>query len=161
MRALLEVTDLTVTYSPRDSAAVRAVDNVSFYVEEGEFVGLLGESGCGKSTLGNAVLRLLEKPAAITGGTVRFDGRDITTLDEDELRPHALGRPVHGLPVEHELAQPGDHGARASSRDTFDAHPEAVDGEARPRPARRRPAGDGLAVDATCCAATRTSCPAA
>jgi len=85
--ALLEVTDLTVTYSPRDSAAVRAVDKVSFSVQEGEFVGVLGESGCGKSTLANAVLRLLEKPAAITGGTVRFDGRDITTLDEDELRP--------------------------------------------------------------------------
>ncbi len=84
--ALLEVTDLSVTYSPRDSAAVRAVDKVSFSVEEGEFVGLLGESGCGKSTLGNAVLRLLEKPAAITGGTVTFDGRDITTAGEDELR---------------------------------------------------------------------------
>ena len=73
--ALLEVTDLSVTYSPRDSPAVRAVDHVSFRVEEGEFVGLLGESGCGKSTLGNAVLRLLEKPAAISGGTVVFDGR--------------------------------------------------------------------------------------
>ena len=113
--ALLEVTDLTVTYSPRDSAAVRAVDNVSFSVEEGEFVGLLGESGCGKSTLGNAVLRLLEKPAAITGGTVRFDGRDITTLDEDELRPMRWVDISTVFQSQHELAQPGHHGARASS----------------------------------------------
>ncbi|MER7247691.1 ABC transporter ATP-binding protein [Kribbella sp. NPDC000426] len=84
--ALLEVRDLSVTYSPRDSAAVRAVDGVSFEVRDGEFVGLLGESGCGKSTLGNAVLRLLDKPAAITGGSIVFDGRDVTTVSEDELR---------------------------------------------------------------------------
>ena len=84
--ALLDVTDLSVTYTPRDSAAVRAVNEVSFTVQEGEFVGLLGESGCGKSTLGNAVLRLLEKPAAISGGRVVFDGRDITTAPEEELR---------------------------------------------------------------------------
>lgn len=84
--ALLEVRDLSVTYSPRDSDAVRAVDGVSFEVHDGEFVGLLGESGCGKSTLGNAVLRLLDKPAAITGGTITFDGQDITSTSEDELR---------------------------------------------------------------------------
>ena len=84
--ALLKVTDLSVTYSPRDSVPVHAVDKVSFEIEQGEFVGLLGESGCGKSTLGNAVLRLLDKPAAISGGTVEFDGRDITTATEDELR---------------------------------------------------------------------------
>ncbi|SCK05525.1 peptide/nickel transport system ATP-binding protein [Streptomyces sp. WMMB 714] len=84
---LLQVEDLQVTYSPRDSAAVRAVDHVSFTVGEGEFVGLLGESGCGKSTLGHAVLRLLEKPASITGGRISFDGLDVTRLDEDELRP--------------------------------------------------------------------------
>ncbi|MFC4012562.1 ABC transporter ATP-binding protein [Nonomuraea purpurea] len=85
--ALLEVRDLSVTYSPRGGAPVRAVDRVGFDVAEGEFVGLLGESGCGKSTLGNAVLRLLDKPAAITGGTVVFDGVDVTTADDDTLRP--------------------------------------------------------------------------
>ncbi|MCG5212937.1 ABC transporter ATP-binding protein [Streptosporangium sp. KLBMP 9127] len=84
--ALLEVRELSVTYRPRDGVPVRAVDRVSFDVAEGEFVGLLGESGCGKSTLGNAVLRLLDKPAAITGGTVVFDGTDITTAREETLR---------------------------------------------------------------------------
>src|SRR6478752_798684 len=83
--ALLEVTDLSVTYSPRDSPAVRAVDHVSFRVEEGEFVGLLGESGCGKSTLGNAVLRLLDRPAHHAGGEVRFDGQDLYALTDREL----------------------------------------------------------------------------
>jgi oligopeptide/dipeptide ABC transporter ATP-binding protein len=84
--ALLEVSDLSVTYSPRDSAAVRAVNRVSFTVAEGEFVGLLGESGCGKSTLGNAILHLLERPARQTGGTITFDGTDLATLDAEQLR---------------------------------------------------------------------------
>jgi oligopeptide/dipeptide ABC transporter ATP-binding protein len=84
--ALLEVRDLSVTYRPRDSAAVRAVRDVSFTVDDGEFVGLLGESGCGKSTTGDAVLRLLEKPASITGGTITFAGKDITASDDEELR---------------------------------------------------------------------------
>ena len=55
--------------------------------KQGEFVGLVGESGSGKSTLGNAILRLLQPPGVISGGTVRFDGNDITTMPEDELRP--------------------------------------------------------------------------
>lgn len=85
--ALLEVRDLSVTYSPRDSTAVRAVDGVSFDIADGEFVGLLGESGSGKSTLGNAILRLLDKPAAVSGGSVVFDGIEVTTAPEDQIRP--------------------------------------------------------------------------
>jgi peptide/nickel transport system ATP-binding protein len=84
---LLNVSNLSVTYSPRDHAPVRAVHDVSFTVDDNEFVGLLGESGCGKSTLGNAILRLLSPPARITGGSVVFDGDDITTATEDDLRP--------------------------------------------------------------------------
>ncbi|MEU5947337.1 ABC transporter ATP-binding protein [Micromonospora sp. NPDC047465] len=83
---LLEVDHLTVTYTPRDLPANRAVHDVSFTIAEGEFVGLLGESGCGKSTLGNAVLRLLSPPARITGGQVTFDGVDLTTAGEEQLR---------------------------------------------------------------------------
>ncbi|GIJ62741.1 ABC transporter ATP-binding protein [Virgisporangium aurantiacum] len=83
---LLSVQNLSVTYTPRDHPAVRAVHDVSFTVDDDEFVGLLGESGCGKSTLGNAILRLLAPPARISGGTVEFGGRDITKLAQDELR---------------------------------------------------------------------------
>ncbi len=111
--ALLEVSDLTVTYSPRDSAAVRAVDNVSFSVEEGEFVGLLGESGCGKSTLGNAVLRLLEKPAADHRRHRPVRRPRHHHARRGRAAPHPVGRPLHCLPVEHELAQPGHHGRGA------------------------------------------------
>ncbi len=85
--ALLEVRDLSVTYATKHTPPTRAVRGVSFSVEAGECVGLLGESGCGKSTLGNALLRLLDPPARITGGTVTFDGTDIAALDESALRP--------------------------------------------------------------------------
>jgi peptide/nickel transport system ATP-binding protein len=62
---------------------VRAVDDVTFEIQRGETLGLVGESGCGKSTVGRAILRLYEP----TAGTIRFDGQDITTLGEGELRP--------------------------------------------------------------------------
>lgn len=85
---ILEVEDLTVRYAPKLHPALDAVDHVSFSIRPGEFVGLIGESGSGKSTLGTAVLRLTERPGAITGGTIRFDGMDITSMSQEELRPY-------------------------------------------------------------------------
>jgi oligopeptide transport system ATP-binding protein len=61
---------------------VRAVDDVSFSIQRGETVGLVGESGCGKSTTGRAVIRLRNP----TSGTVKFDGRDLMSLSREELR---------------------------------------------------------------------------
>ena len=61
---------------------VRAVDDVSFEVREGETLGLVGESGSGKTTTGYCVLRLLNP----TGGSVRFAGREVTTMNRAELR---------------------------------------------------------------------------
>lgn len=61
---------------------VKAVDDISFKIERGKTMGLVGESGCGKTTVGKTLLRLL-KP---TGGHVIFDGTDIMTLDSKELR---------------------------------------------------------------------------
>jgi len=82
---LLEVEDLSVEYVT-DARTVRAVDRVSFTVGEGEVFGLAGESGCGKSTIANAILRLLRDPAVIAGGSIRFRGTDVLTLDADRLR---------------------------------------------------------------------------
>jgi len=84
--ALLEVDNLDVTYATKKRDPLFAVRDVSFHLEQGEFVGLVGESGSGKSTLGNAILRLLQPPGEISGGTVRFDGKDITRMREAELR---------------------------------------------------------------------------
>jgi oligopeptide transport system ATP-binding protein len=63
-------------------ANVKAVDDVSFDVGEGETLGLVGESGCGKTTAGRTILRLLDP----TGGTVHFDGRDVAAAQGDSLR---------------------------------------------------------------------------
>jgi len=86
MAALLEITELT-KYFPmprgltfwRDAGEVKAVDGVSFTIEEGTTFGLVGESGCGKTTLSRLIL-LLQKP---TGGSIRFAGRDISKLGND------------------------------------------------------------------------------
>jgi len=86
--ALLEATDLVKHFPAsrnlfgRPTAFVRAVDGVSFHVEAGETLALVGESGCGKSTVSRLVLRLIEPDA----GHVRFEGRDLLSLNADELR---------------------------------------------------------------------------
>ena len=83
---LLDVTDLTVEYAtPR--GAVRAVDDVSFTLHKGEFLGIVGESGCGKSTLLFAIAQLLSPPAEITAGKVLFRGQNLVGRSDRDLAP--------------------------------------------------------------------------
>jgi peptide/nickel transport system ATP-binding protein len=81
---ILDVRNLRVEYiSPRGS--VRAVNDVSFQIAPGEVYGLAGESGCGKSTIALSVLRVLNPPAVITGGEIRYQGRDVLAMTDEEL----------------------------------------------------------------------------
>lgn len=88
---LLEVDSLSVEYASPGTKPVTAVENVSFSLRRGEFVGLVGESGSGKSTLGFALTRLQKPPARISGGRILFGGRDIRELDAEELRRQRQG----------------------------------------------------------------------
>ena len=83
---LLSVQDLVVRFRTHEGT-IHAVNGVTFQLEEGERLGLVGESGCGKSVTNLALIQLLPKPAGrIEGGTVTFDGQVLTKLREDELR---------------------------------------------------------------------------
>src|SRR6476661_920741 len=82
---VLSVKNLEVQYRA-ESGNVSAVDGVSFDIGAGEVFGLAGESGCGKSTIANAIMRLLQTPAKITGGSIELNGRNLLDLGEEELR---------------------------------------------------------------------------
>jgi peptide/nickel transport system ATP-binding protein len=82
---LLQVSDLR-TWFFTDAGVVRAVDGVSLTLGRGETLGIVGESGSGKSVAAKSIMHLLEEPARIVAGSIRFRGRDITALPEDELR---------------------------------------------------------------------------
>jgi oligopeptide/dipeptide ABC transporter ATP-binding protein len=81
--SLLEVSDLHVQY--RAASPVKAVDGISFKVERGSNLGLVGESGCGKTTAARALLKLLPPNGAITGGSIRWRGEDITSYDRGKM----------------------------------------------------------------------------
>jgi oligopeptide/dipeptide ABC transporter ATP-binding protein len=83
---LLRVQDLR-TYFHLGGAVARAVDGVSFDIQAGETVGLVGESGCGKSVTAFSLLRLVDRPGRIESGSrIEFEGRDLLTLDEEGIR---------------------------------------------------------------------------
>jgi peptide/nickel transport system ATP-binding protein len=83
--AILQVRDLKVEYMTAGGPA-EAVNGVSFDLAQGEFLAIVGESGCGKSTLLFAIAQLLTYPASIVGGSVIFEGVDLTSLTPEQLR---------------------------------------------------------------------------
>ena len=82
---LMQIKDLSVTYETR-LGPVSAVDRVSFDINKGEILGLVGESGCGKSTMGKALMRMIQPPGHISNGQLIFEGEDIMTYDDKKMR---------------------------------------------------------------------------
>src|SRR5207248_10627855 len=93
MATLLRIKDLQ-THFVTEEGVVKAVDGVSYEVDEGETLGLVGESGCGKSVSALSILRLIPNPPGkIVGGEIMFDGQDLLKMDEDEIR-HIRGNRI-------------------------------------------------------------------
>lgn len=89
MQPILEVRDLNTNYhTPR--GAVKAVDGVSFTLNAGERMGLIGESGSGKSTIALSILRLIRPPGKIENGEILLDGLDLLSLNDEEMRQKRL-----------------------------------------------------------------------
>lgn len=83
--SLLEVVNLKTYFATR-RGEVRSVDDVSFTLEQGETLSLVGESGCGKSVTALSIMRLVANPGRVVGGEVRFEGRDLLKLSSEEMR---------------------------------------------------------------------------
>ena len=90
MAKLLEVKDLA-TYFFTPEGVVKAVDGITYDLEEGEILGLVGESGCGKSVSALSLMRLIQNPGRNVAGSVMFNGQDLLTLDDEDMR-HIRGK---------------------------------------------------------------------
>jgi peptide/nickel transport system ATP-binding protein len=84
MSTVLSVENLS-TFFKTDKGIARAVENVSFSVNKGEMLGLIGESGCGKTTVAQSILRLIEYPGKVVSGKVLLNGQDLLKASESEL----------------------------------------------------------------------------
>ncbi len=85
MQPLLEITDLKTQF-PTRQGLVRSVDGVSFSINEGELLGIVGESGCGKSVTAMSILGLISSPGKIAGGSIKFKGEELTTATAERMR---------------------------------------------------------------------------
>ncbi|GAB4444361.1 MAG: ABC transporter ATP-binding protein [Chloroflexi bacterium OHK40] len=93
MAPLLDVRNLQTQFHTQDGV-VKAVDGVSFHVDRGETLGIVGESGCGKSVTSLSIMRLIPSPPGkIAGGQILFDGEDLLKLSEEEMR-HIRGNRI-------------------------------------------------------------------
>jgi peptide/nickel transport system ATP-binding protein len=147
MSHLLEVKNLQ-THFPTRAGLVRAVDGVSFYVDKGELLGLVGESGCGKSITALSVMRLIAPPGKIVGGELTFDGEDLLAASDERMReirgddiamifqdPMTSLNPVYT--VGEQIAEALRLHRKLSRKDAHRAAIQAMEEVAIPDPARR------------------------
>ncbi|HEV7843381.1 MAG TPA: ABC transporter ATP-binding protein, partial [Pyrinomonadaceae bacterium] len=150
MSHLLEVVNLQ-THFPTRAGLVRAVNGVSFHVDRGELLGLVGESGCGKSITALSVMRLISPPGKIVGGEILFEGENLMNAADERMReirgddiamifqdPMTSLNPVYT--VGEQIAEALRLHRKMSRKEARDAAIEAMKEVAIPDPARR--AGD-------------------
>jgi oligopeptide/dipeptide ABC transporter ATP-binding protein len=144
---LLEVSNLQ-THFPTRNGLVKAVNGVSFYLDAGELLGLVGESGCGKSITALSIMRLISPPGKIAGGEITFDGQNLLKLSEAAMRqirgddiamifqdPMTSLNPV--FTVGEQIAEALRLHRKLSRKAARDAAVEAMREVAIPDPARR------------------------
>ena len=103
--------NLSVEFQPDKNTHLKAVENVSFSLHEGELLGLVGESGCGKTTMMLSLLRLLPEAGRITSGKILYRNQDLLDLEENQMRDLPLEGDRDHLPGSNERAQPCAYGA--------------------------------------------------
>src|SRR6476660_7839292 len=126
MSHLLEVNNLR-THFPTRRGLVRAVDGVDFYLDRCELLGLVGESGCGKSITALSVMRLVAPPGKIVNGEILFDGKDLLSLSDAQMREMRGDDIAEALRLHRKLSKKQAHQATI----------EAMREVAIPDPARR------------------------
>ncbi|MGI8849944.1 MAG: ABC transporter ATP-binding protein [Pyrinomonadaceae bacterium] len=144
---LLEIKNLE-THFPTRIGVVKAVNNVSFYINEGELLGLVGESGCGKSITALSVMRLIAPPGKIVGGSIKFRDEELTTVSVERMReirgndiamifqdPMTSLNPVYT--VGEQIAEALRLHQNLNKKDALDAAIEAMKEVAMPAPERR------------------------
>ncbi len=147
MSHLLEVKNLQ-THFPTRAGLVKAVDDVSFYINEGELLGLVGESGCGKSITALSVMRLIAPPGKIVGGSITFKGEELLTASDERMRnirgddismifqdPMTSLNPVYT--VGEQIAEALRLHRGLNKKDAIEAAIEAMKEVAMPAPERR------------------------
>jgi oligopeptide/dipeptide ABC transporter ATP-binding protein len=147
MPDVLEVRNLKTYFSTREGE-LRAVDDVSFCVQKGRTLGLVGESGCGKSVTAMSIVRLIAPPGRIAGGQVLLNGRDLIPLSEREMRrirgaqismifqePMTALNPV--MRVGFQIAEAVLAHERVSKREAWERAVEAMKAVSIPDPEKR------------------------
>jgi oligopeptide/dipeptide ABC transporter ATP-binding protein len=145
--SVLSVTGLSAEIRLRD-ATVHAVDSVSFQVDAGETMGLVGESGCGKTMLGSSLIRLLPPGGRIVAGEVRLDGRELVRLPPAEMRKVRGGDigmvfqdPMTSLdptmPIGRQIAESVQQHRQVSRKEGLERAAEVLSLVGMPRPAER------------------------
>ncbi|RQH02633.1 ABC transporter ATP-binding protein [Natrarchaeobius oligotrophus] len=94
---VVDIDGVSVEYAT-DDGPVRAIDDVSFRIEEGETLGIVGESGCGKTTLTKAFLRLLDSNGEISEGSITYEGIDLAAASESTLREKIRWKEISYIP---------------------------------------------------------------